>query len=493
MFKKTALSLLVTSVITGCGGGPSGSESTQTTQPLQPNAPVVETAGFFTAVADKLPVFKDYLNSISNECNIVFPIVNLIDLNLDGKKDLVVHLSCILPSNLWGSVKTDAPNDALMVFLQQHDGKFVFSNEQVFGKKEVRIQGNTRKAVSADFNNDGYPDLAYAVNREDGRTGDGSVMAAQSVVMLSEGSGKYKVDALGTPDWFHSVDAIKNSEGYYDVIFAGFNGSVSQSFRNKDGKWMSLGNYYPDVSASTFRAISDGKTIITDMGNSHVGNSASIVKYSLDNQLWSKSDQYIVTGFLVPFVTYNTSLSQAFAVNVGNETHIGAGYEESCFLKLYPDTQVFIGKKNSEIVPSYTQGRNVTHNINNQIITLDAFKFQDKIEKLPSIFENEDKKASFNDIKCKDVNNDGYDDLVVSKFGNNEGVIVYLNNKQGKLVKLDPSNFPKSYTDNPYQSSSGIYEDVNGDGIPDLLVWSIDGSKTPLMYKGIKHPTLDNK
>jgi hypothetical protein len=375
-----------------------------------------------------------------------------------------------------------------MAYLQTAEGKFEYANESVFGRPDVRLSALSRKVVAADFNNDGRTDLAYALNQEDGRdVADASTVLARSAVMLSQADGKYRIDILGSPDWFHSVEAVRNPAGYSDVVFAGFSGRRSQAFRHANGTWVPMGDDYPAVSASTFRASADGKTIISDMGNLPTGNSASVIKHEFLGGAWTKTSEYFVEGFSIPFITYSKTPSTAFAVRVGTEVHVGAGYEESCFLRLDPATTVYVSKKNSQILPSgYQSGSVVTENIDEMVRTLDAFEFKGVLRPLPSIIDEEDRKAIFNDFRCVDVNADGYDDIVVSRLNSSEGVVVYLNNRQGRLVKMARSAYPGLSNEDAYRNSSGLYEDLTGDGIPDLLIWTLDASQPALLYRGAR-------
>jgi hypothetical protein len=477
--KLKMLALAIIAALYGCGGGNSGpSES--------PIDPIPEINATFSSVPVLLPPFQDYFFPVEKRCLGAQPMVSAVDLNNDGKKDLVVHMWCGVGGEAMGLPKSDPTDDSLAVFLQRPDGSFKYANEQIFGTANVRFYAASRKVIVSDFNNDGYPDLAYAVNREDGRevNSDTSSQFATSVVMLSQGNGKYKVDTLGTPNWFHSVEAVKTITGN-DVIFAGFSGP-KQAFRFMDGSWVAVSDQYPNVSASTFRARADGKTIITNTDNTYPGNPASLAKYELINGVWSKTSERLVTGTFVSYLGWNNSLGSVFATNVGTDLHVAAGYDESCFLKINPNETIFVGKYNAAVLTNYVSGTTIVQNdtYNQTIVTLNSYKLDNLTNRLPSIIENEVTRVNFNYMNCSDVNADGYDDIVVYPLWQNmaESIIVYLNNKQGKLVKLDSSIFPAAQ----YNNTTSLYEDFDNDGVRDLLYWSVSNNNKPILFKGKK-------
>ena len=151
--------------------------------------------------------------------------VSLLDLNADGKKDILAHFwhgNYNAGPDYYGEV----PNK-LMAFLQDDNRSFTLANKQIFGTEDVDLAGSaSRKQAIGDFNADGYPDVAYAMNREDGRPGvyPGTPHPPNwdslPIVVLSDGDGSYTVTQPGTEaGWYHAVAAVPNELGYDDVIY----------------------------------------------------------------------------------------------------------------------------------------------------------------------------------------------------------------------------------------------------------------------------------
>ena len=90
----------------------------------------------------------------------------------------------------------------------------------------IKLGGATRKGILADFNGDNYPDILYALNREDGRGQSckncGASNEAPQKIILSNGDGTYAVTELGFSEWTHAVDAVHMPSGNYDAVISGF-------------------------------------------------------------------------------------------------------------------------------------------------------------------------------------------------------------------------------------------------------------------------------
>ena len=82
---------------------------------------------------------------------------------------------------------------------------------------------------------------------------------------------------------------------------------------------------------------------------------------------------------------------------------------------------------------------------------------------------------------CRDINNDGYDDLVLLQNAGGGGEatntrnkpIVYLNDKENHLVKMDLEGIPEiPVGDNNFDYLiHGFLADMNGDSIEDLVYY----------------------
>jgi hypothetical protein len=171
-FRRAFVSVIVASaVMAGCGGSSMTPETAAVGDPagLGAAAPAAvntssdsvatpATASPFVAQPKVLPAFGDHFPPRTAECGSFTSTVSAVDLNRDGRKDLVVHQWCSVFA--FGTVVDTPTPDALAVYLQRASGEFELANDEVFGRDDVRILAATRKVVVGDFNADGYPDLA---------------------------------------------------------------------------------------------------------------------------------------------------------------------------------------------------------------------------------------------------------------------------------------------------------------------------------------------
>jgi hypothetical protein len=177
------VALLVTA-LAGCGGGSSpdpdgmglrSGSGVEIDPPATPagsaengasNAP---EAGYFASAPMAVIRIAD-----PNAC--FLSLLSALDLDGDGRKDLAIHGWC----NQWGlPAGFDGPTpDAFHAYLNRQTG-FEPGNRTVFGRDSMSLGGASRKVSVADLNGDGRLDLAYAINREDGRPiGDNVGVAA---------------------------------------------------------------------------------------------------------------------------------------------------------------------------------------------------------------------------------------------------------------------------------------------------------------------------
>ena len=120
--------------------------------------------------------------------------LDLVDLNADGRKDILVGLWCGVPSG----TETHAPTiGGLVAFTQNTDKTFVDSTMSLFGSELVAIEKPFENIVY-DFNNDGYEDVFMTMSREDGRANPWDLVDnIKNAVVMSNGDGSYSLLRTG--------------------------------------------------------------------------------------------------------------------------------------------------------------------------------------------------------------------------------------------------------------------------------------------------------
>lgn len=211
---------------------------------------------------------------------------------------------------------------------------------------------------------------------------------------------------------------------------------------------------------------------------------------------WTK-----MTG--VPFGTFvgtanllypgNPNPAPGPVINIRGKNIFGGAIFENCRIRMQPGAApsvVFhIG---AQLLPQFYEGITVEQSALKPFSTFVAARIAgDKIAPVTLNIRREvqvDNNVNFFD--CKDVNADGYEDLVVYPYG--AQVQVYLNGASKRFEYQGTTPFPP-ITDVWQGSATTILEDMDGDGIADLLVFPANGMPDQLtgrvpchLYKGRK-------
>lgn len=423
---------------------------------------------------------------IADNPALTMQMVAAVDLNLDGLKDIVAHLW----HNNWNAGEDfygEVPNK-LAVFLQSSDKYFSYANENILIDGLSDFNGSaSRKQVIADFNDDGYPDIGYAMNREDGRRMSKSNLdygesnwGSKAAVLLSNGEGKYQ---LSTPDpdedalWYHAVAAVPNGLGYYDLILRSKPGSTDPAlaYRWVNGLWTSLDSY-PYLQ---------GWEIQGSSNYIWASETFSAVLYALTDSGWSLVDNYSTAslrGETVQVKTWNGELSQQSTVDLYDKLRVSFAFSEQCILD---DGELFVSAVDSRILPEDWREKSfvvetemiqdspfMLFDINNQQLRL-------RDDLLPSQL------STFHSYRfsCDDYNFDGLDDIFASALNGTN--VLYLQQADQSFEPQSQLIFPSQTSFTNANQVRSLFDDLNGDGIIDLLYYT----NTP-DYQGGK-PTFE--
>ena len=486
----------------GCNG--TLSENTYTTGTILAACSVtVQYAQYmstvFEAVAYEFPYASNTLDNLCIEnptsvgaaTSILLP----VDLNLDTFNDLVVSYFCS-PKTSGQYLDTPTP-DAIIAFKNNGDQTFSIANSEVFGSQTIQLGGATRKGVLADFNGDKYLDILYALNREDGRGQScencGASNEAPQKIILSNGDGTYAVTELGFSEWTHAVDAVQMPSGNYDAVISGFRNNTVTGLRYIDGSMQEVSDYANPggpvnrFGASTLRFFPEltpaagSMLAVSDSGD--CGIQVNLSSFSKASGAWSFVDK---TDFNCRTISnayegYTNELGDLPLITIDGQDYTGGGFgnEESCILELTPgDAPVAVVQFSAQpIAGNYVEG--VVYKQGDLPVQnrLNVFDVSDTGLVLKTgVVINEKIDALYRIDACRDINNDGYDDVVLLQNAGGGGEatntraepIIYLNDKENHLVKLDLAGIPLVDKSEDYLVH-GFLADMNGDGIEDLV------------------------
>lgn len=470
--KKLVPAISVLALLSACGGGGGGGGGN--------NEPSINSEIYFSSN----PVAEINVN----EAEACFgSLLSVIDMDSDGQKDIAAHYWCNqfeVAEGFNGSTP-----DTYKVFLNKN-GKYELGNLSLFGQSIISLGGASRKVVQSDFNGDGKLDLAYAINREDGRPiGDNvSVAAAKSMLVTSSNAG-YRLDAVGVEDWFHTLDVYQVDSLKKSIVLNGFNNIGPQGFELSNQAWIVSTAALPQLSGLTYKFIKTSPTLTFDdaVVTGGLNDASGLDIWLKNNGGWTAGVGYVpnFSKNSVPMITWNGDAILANRVDIDGRSYTGAGFDESCKLKMTPSSkEIYIGRFSGRRLPLSYNGEEVQETSLPLYYELMAFEIADGgLQKIQLDLSEPLGQESFNFFDCADVNGDGYDDIVISTQAIGGKPEVYLNSKSNKFNKVPASYFPSAFG----VLSRSKLEDVDGDGIVDLVVFTTFRSPQQIrVFKGIK-------
>lgn len=237
---------VIASLLTGCGGGGGGGGSSSPAKPSPSSTPVISSSSSSISSSSSSssssviiiePIAVKSTSYLNKNVDFTFSIHDLFDKwdsvsrkngTLKATESVGLHASGYADFQQNGSYSIIVNTS----FLGQHDsggkpynGSIVAVNKSGDNITSSIIEGDTtgcvhpRKALVADFNNDGLPDVFFACHGDDIPSTPGET----SRIVLSHKGGKYTVnEVLGTEFGFaHSASAADiDGDGNVDVVIA---------------------------------------------------------------------------------------------------------------------------------------------------------------------------------------------------------------------------------------------------------------------------------
>ena len=481
-----------------------------------PNSP------FFQKTTDVLPSLKPYYQwegfhgqEFVSSTNNIFA-----DLNRDNLPDLVFHFWSGQNSENAGTVVSGGSPNRLVVLLSNGDGTYsdgTFTLTQ--SDNPIQLDGVSRKSLDHDFNADGYQDIFFAINREDGRSGQPpETNSAFSAAILSAGNGQYEIKNLGIENWYHSIGIIPTDTGV-EVWLGGYSQSSGQNFRDAtvqlaSGFGYKLGDTQTSFSpviqvpghANTFTAIpnlldlENAKQVVSVVDIFSGGAGLGLfVKDSDNNWILSSTNFPHSSQTTVNFVSHSGNLGQTPVTELDGKVVLAIGHSASGVLQLFPDSPFIAGFKASGAVVANPRSDGAFYEQDAQpFSTIQFYSTEnDTLTRLPITIVGEDQSQNGNFIEFMDLTNDDLTDIVVYPYSNTGSPTVYANTGAGVFIKVPDNKFPQEATNWGTAASSAFF-DYNKDGVQDLIIGPMNGIQRDhpqqdwVLFRGTDYLNIDD-
>jgi hypothetical protein len=486
--RKSTVSLMVSSIIlSACGGGGGDSSSTPATSnspPATTQSTPVEPVELFATTPILLPDLKaKYDRVCGRNTHVQHAIV--VDINKDGRMDLVFNLWCLQP-NRGAIVDVDTPvPNGLIALVQDSNGKFVDKTLEVFGNDLPSIGGIGIDYVANDFNGDGVKDIVFAVNREDGRLPDkGEVLNHKSntVALMSDGIGGYKITNVSKPEYGYRVVLKENNLGKFDLITLPFEQPNAYTYNNG---WSKLSGY--DWIGSTgptfFGSVTPGLGSTIAVVPS-TWPRTGVALYSGTNNSWSKIGEYKFPEPILVYMKQWTGATDPVPMfTIDGKDYVTPSILDTCELKRTKNSPsqalaVFLA---NEVVGGY-KGQILDDSDEKSLKGIYKLMLFDvnngnALTKIDIEAKNEVTTGIIKKVECPDINDDGLSDILYYQpMGgppDNSNTIypaILVNDGEGNYNRIANKWFPR-----PGNGVSYVYEDLNNDGYKDLLYFPLTG------------------
>ena len=492
-FARIISFLLFLALMVSCGGGGGGG----VTPPSVSQPPATPFAATAQLLPDLEPIWASFCPNppAGRSLQHVVP----ADLNKDGHTDLVVYLWC--SPVVAGTDFSGVTPSRIVAFLQDAQGNFTDRTQTIFGASTVIPGGVGEYYITGDFNSDGYVDIVWSLNREDGRSINNppTTQYVKNIALMSQGNGTYSKVEFGNPAWGASLSAMDNASGGQDLIATSFSQSPQAWTYSQSNGWTAVSGYdwVGGQGALFFSRASQGVASTQAINTVSTQSQIGVQLYSSASGTWTSSGGFYYPASVIQKVCCNnTQATPAAFVSIDGKDYVDPSFSGTCQIRRTPTSppEALTVFDAQEIVGGYT-GQVVVYG---QTQLREWFKIMSfspagggtLVRNSLTIRNEITTDVKSNRMTCTDVNGDGYDDIVLHASKNNQTPVVYLNDRSGAFDLVAASAYQVSPNYGGQGLSNYIISDVNNDGLKDLIYFPIigtSGTSTQLqLYKGLR-------
>ena len=451
---------------------------------------VTKTKIGFRLTGFELPDLEPYYKEFCTPPAVGRSIQNIIpiDFNSDGRLDLLLTLWCSPTSAVSSGQASEyfGPTPSrLIVLLQMKNGDFVDGTFDVFGLSKIEQGGVENNPVIHDLNKDGRLDIILGLGREDGRKGGDPQVTykTDSLLLISERE-KYIIRRFGIEAWTLGVVPLDNAFGGIDFVTV--NVLAPRETWRFERSLISLPALGWVTTDTLFfkREVASGRStqaFVSAQGSDFVG----VVHWGLVGEEWVRKSQLGYQPKKHKFYYQDgATVSETLYVTLDGKDVSGLRFSASCELRRTSERQPealfllfgweIVGGYKGETVDTRPVGGDVKPFVKLISFTLgeDGELRQSESRVQNEFFDADDIKG----LDCRDVNNDGFQDIIVYGVGRGQvAPIVYLNDRFGSFDRVSRDSFPPSPAGWYEKELSYQLIDLNNDGIIDLIYFPISG------------------
>lgn len=411
----------------------------------------------------------------------------------DGKKDIVVMMWCLATLG----ANTQAPiAGGIITFIQSNAGTFTDGTKTLFNVDMIQVDGALVTAEVVDLNNDGYDEVILLVTGEDGRnlsSPDTNIYGKSQVTLTSNLNGQYSVNVIGNKTFGDTIKTVQNGSTKNVLVSAIFGGS-DQSFTLTGNNW-TTDNYYAGVSLSgSFFSMGDLYNNINSVIHSDWTNKVYLKKKNFLSN-WIEIDSWTPPSQgKIPFTSWNGTVGVMDYYKFNGKDITFLAFNNNCQIKdvgqTIPST---LFMSNAAIITGGYSGQKLTEGTTDftpNMILVSVGVLNNKLNiTLPTIRNPLANQLTSNYMTCIPLQNGPEQDIFVATQGPNAKPIVYIRENSTTYASVNQSKFPSSKSSGTYFTM--LYEDIDGDGIPDVIYYPIfkdRQQKDPaIIYKGLRH------
>lgn len=391
----------------------------------------------------------------------------------DGRKDLTFTMWCGVPGGT--DISEPTPNGGV-VFQQDKSGNFSDATRNLFGTDLIDTAGGVAwKPVVFDANGDGYDEVVWPVQGEDGRAQQ--PVYRQFVFLTSQGNGGYEKTQKGSLNGNAGWVSLYPSEiGSFDVATTDYFWRWSSAWQEAAGfSWYKIGTTFLARRAGEARS-----TLGTRPSGPTGDRGPSISLWGRDATTeWSEQSFFEFPARSVPFITWRKERGTIDLFVIDGQQYIYGNFERNCELTdtTAGERRLFVLFNASRLNSPYQEGTTLIEGqgTTSVVIPLMFHISGGQLSRISATFRNWDEEVAPFDLACDDFDGDGNRDILILPGDEKKEKAkphVYLHVAKDTYAAVNRSVFPQAIAQ--IRFATALYQDIDGDGFRDLVYWPLN-------------------